>query len=260
MFSAVLVACATIAAARAPGQAYNLSAWSLDTCVENPRSVSGKGLSTYTSPNFYLGADGAIVMITPDNATAITSHADHPRTEFRDKSVADWPFGGTSHALMLRTAVHRVSNTSGETILALIHGSVVEEVAKVLKLRWTRGLVEARVKNRTAPHDEFGLDLGKHALGETLAVSLNVWSNGTFTISVNGHSASYAPPINAADRFYFKAGDYSQCHPCGTAGQFTEVRLTALSAVHGPKEDGEEVELAMMSSGGSSGGGDNEKR
>ena len=132
----------------------------------------------------------------------------------------------------MRTAVQRVSNTSGETILAQIHGSVDQEIAKVLKLRWTHGLVEARVKNRTAPHAEFGLSLGQYALGEMLTVSVNVWANATLTISVNGRSAEYAPPINSADRFYFKAGDYNQCHPCGTAGQYAEVHVSGLTALH----------------------------
>ena len=179
-------------------------------------------------------------MITPDNATAITSHADHPRTEFRDKSAPDWPIGGSdarSHALLLRTAVQRVSSTNGETILAQIHGSVDEEIAKVLKLRWSRGLVEARVKNRTAPYAEFGLPLGEYALGDTLAVSVRVWPNATLAISVNGRSVNYAPPINGTDRFYFKAGDYNQCKPCGTAGQYAEVHVSALTALHDGTDD-----------------------
>ena len=40
-----------------------------------------------------------------------------------------------------------MSTTNNETILAQIHGSADEEIAKVVKLRWTNGRVEARVKN-----------------------------------------------------------------------------------------------------------------
>jgi len=120
---------------RAPGQAHNLTGWQLDTCLHSPRSVKALALATYTDPNFFLGDDDTIVMLTPDNATAVTAHADHPRTEFRETGVADWELDSGEHVLSLLTAVLRVSNTNNETIIAQIHGSVNEEIAKVIKLR-----------------------------------------------------------------------------------------------------------------------------
>merc|ERR1711904_292138 len=99
-------------------------------------------------------------MRTPDNATAVTTHSSHPRTEFRETGFPDWSLTASmtpqQHILRMLTAVTHVSATNNETILMQIHGSVDEEVAKVLKLRWTNGRVEARVKNHTAPNDEFG--------------------------------------------------------------------------------------------------------
>ena len=38
------------------------------------------------------------------------------------------------------------NETASETVIAQIHGSIDEEIAKVLKLRWTNGRVKARVK------------------------------------------------------------------------------------------------------------------
>ena len=72
-----------------------------------------------------------------------------------------------------------------------------------------QGRVEARVKTPTAPHTEIGLDCGGYSLGDALDVRVNV-SAGVLSVSVNGHSVEYTPPFNAADRFYFKAGD---CKP-----------------------------------------------
>jgi hypothetical protein len=232
---------------RAPGQAHNLTGWQLDTCLHSPRSVKAPALATYTDPNFFLGDDDTIVMLTPDNATAVTAHADHPRTEFRETGVADWELDSGEHVLSLLTAVLRVSSTNNETIIAQIHGSVNEEIAKVIKLRWTNGRVEvlkthrlfapfctkndmlqdrlgtnigktqketrfsqARVKNHTAPHDEFGLDCGTYALGTPLSVEVRV-AAGILAVEVNGKGITYKPPFNPADRFYFKAGDYNQC-------------------------------------------------
>ena len=73
------------------------------------------------------------------NASVVTAHSSHPRTEFRETGVADWALDSGEHVLNLRTAVLHVSDTTGETIIAQIHGSVDEEIAKVIKLRWTRG-------------------------------------------------------------------------------------------------------------------------
>ena len=133
---------------RAPGQAHNLTGWQLDTCLHSPRSVKAPALATYTDPNFFLGDDDTIVMLTPDNATAVTAHADHPRTEFRETGVADWELDSGEHVLSLLTAVLRVSSTNNETIIAQIHGSVNEEIAKVIKLRWTNGRVEVLKTHR----------------------------------------------------------------------------------------------------------------
>lgn len=194
----------------APGQVHNLSGWQLDTCLHSPRIVKALELATYTDRNFFLANDSSIVMVTPDNATAVTAHADHPRTELREVGVADWKFDGGVHTLSLLTTVQRVSNTTQETIIAQIHGSVDEEIAKVVKLRWTRGRVEARVKNKTMPHAEFGLDCGKYVLGTSLAVKVRV-AAGMLQVVVNGNAVNYTPPFNPNDRFYFKAGDYNQC-------------------------------------------------
>jgi hypothetical protein len=122
---------------KAPGQAHNLTGWQLQTCLRSPRAVNA--LKTYTDRNFFLGEDGTIVMLTPDNASVVTAHSSHPRTEFRETGVADWALDSGEHVLNLRTAVLHVSDTTGETIIAQIHGSVDEEIAKVIKLRWTRG-------------------------------------------------------------------------------------------------------------------------
>eukprot|EP01043_Picozoa_sp_COSAG02_P032207 COSAG02_NODE_2144_length_9681_cov_209.373304_2_plen_240_part_00 len=195
---------------RPPGQAHNLTGWQLDTCLYTPRSVKAPALATYTDSNFFLGDDDTIVMLTPDNATAVTPHADHPRTEFRETGVDDWELDSGEHVLSLLTTVVRVSNTNNETIIAQIHGSVNEEIAKVIKLRWTNGRVEARVKKHTAPHDEFGLDCGTYALGTPLSVEVRIVA-GVLSVVVNGNTITYRPPFNAADRFYFKAGDYNQC-------------------------------------------------
>ena len=121
----------------APGRQHNLTGWELQTCLESPRTVEGNALTTYADANFYSGLSGAIVMRTPDNDTVVTTHSSHPRTEFREIGVADWAFDAGVHALTMRTAVTRVSTTNNETIIAQIHGSIDEEIAKVLKLRWT---------------------------------------------------------------------------------------------------------------------------
>eukprot|EP01051_Picozoa_sp_SAG22_P005902 SAG22_NODE_366_length_11615_cov_13.379125_4_plen_192_part_00 len=173
--------------------------------------MDSAALATYTDRNFFLADDRTIVMLTPDNATAVTAHADHPRTEFRETGVADWSWlDSGEHTLSLLTTVLRVSNTTQETIIAQIHGSVDEEIAKVIKLRWTRGRVEARVKNTTAPFAEFSLDCGTYTLGTPLEVEVRA-SAGVLQVAVNEKTVSYTPPFNPADRFYFKAGDYNQC-------------------------------------------------
>lgn len=234
----LLAASVHVAAARpqgppkTPGEALNLTGWQLQTCLQQPRVVSGAALRSYTDRNFFLSTDGsAAVMLTPDNDSAVTTHSSHPRTEFRETGVADWALDKGEHVLLLGTAVLRVSNTTQETIIMQIHGSVDEEIAKVLKLRWTGGRVEARVKKKTAPYDEIGLDCGQYHLGQLLTVQVRV-ATGVLHVAVNGKEVSYVPPYNSSDRYYFKAGDYSQCKPCGHAGQYAEVHLSQLHTEH----------------------------
>ena len=155
----------------APGTVFDFtSKWQLQTCWDSPRVVQGAALQTYSSVHFYLqqraqnatlhGAAG-IVFVTPDNSSAHTAHADHPRTEFRDISTPDWEWPTSQVETTIETTTssavsHRLSATlivdhvaGGKkpwTIIGQIHGSVDEEIAKVIKLRWTGGLVEARVK------------------------------------------------------------------------------------------------------------------
>ena len=157
----------------APGTVFDFtSKWQLQTCWDSPRVVQGAALQTYSSAHFYLqqraqnatlhGAAG-IVFVTPDNSSAHTAHADHPRTEFRDISTPDWewptsqvettiettssPTSAVSHRLSATLIVDHVAGGKKPwTIIGQIHGSVDEEIAKVIKLRWTGGLVEARVK------------------------------------------------------------------------------------------------------------------
>lgn len=73
----------------------------------------------------------------------------------RDISVPDWPWprtsaleegaGGIRHILTATLVVDHVAATKPETVIVQIHGSIDEEIAKIVKLRWTGGLVEARV-------------------------------------------------------------------------------------------------------------------
>jgi beta-glucosidase-like glycosyl hydrolase len=222
---------------RSPGQILNLSGWQLQTCLASPRAVDGKALTTYSDENFYsLNENGtsSIMFKTPDNASAVTTHSSHPRTELRDISVEDWPIGNTIpaiHVLTAKCVVMKVSSTNGETIIAQIHGSVNEERAKVVKLRWNKGLLEARVKN--ASFAEFGLNCGTYSLGEELEYTVKM-NASQLTVSVNGKvcgGSSYSPPYNPTDRYYFKAGDYNQCSPCSGAGM-AEVRFSAISTAH----------------------------
>ena len=218
----------------APGRAFNLSGWRLHTCLKRPATVQGAALATYASGNFFLlpataraaaggggggrgGGGAAMVMRVPDNASYITPHATHPRTELREIGVPDWPLSasgmsgaGAVHTLALQTSVHRVSNTSGETIIAQIHGAADEELAKVLKLQWTSGVrggggrIEARVKSRTAPYTEFGLDLGGgYALGQLLDVTVTARAAGTSTrttATTFAAAASPGPLLTVGDR------------------------------------------------------------
>lgn len=221
-----------------PGQTHDLRDWELQTCLNSPCIVDSASLATYSSEHFYLGDDGAIVMIAPDNATGCTTtHATHPRTELRETGVPDWRLqdAGT-HTMRMTTAVVRVSSTNNETIIMQIHGSVNEEIAKVLKLRWTNGKVEARVKNHTAPFDEFGLDCGTYALNTTLEVTVVATGGASprLAVTVNGKAVSYAPPFDVLDRYNFKAGDYSQrsVTPPFSKTDFAEVHLRKLQTVH----------------------------
>lgn len=230
---AFALAGALAAQAKPPGALYNLTGWSLDTCYQDPRAVDMPELQYYTSDHFYLDDDGAMVMRSPDNASGITTHADHPRTEFREVGVDDWKWiSSTEHFLSFTSTVTIVSSTNEETILCQIHGSVDEEIAKILKVRWTAGLLEARVKNTTKPYDEFGLSLGKFELGDELHITVKALQ-GLLTVSVNNaNTVHYNPPWNDDDRYYFKAGSYNQCRPCETPGEVSEVRMTYLNTRH----------------------------
>ena len=225
-----LLACAQ---ALAPGQRYDLSSWKLQTCLRSPREVLPSQLHNYSDANFFLSTDGAMVLRTPDNGPAITSHASHPRTEFREVGVPDWAVDAKStHELSVNCTVMRVSNTSGKTVIAQVHGSAeTDERAKLLKLQWGDGRLQARVKNTSAPYSEFGLDIGYYRRGEALEVRVSL-QGPELTVRVNGRSVSYRPPVNQSDRFYFKAGDYDQCQPCGSSDQFAEVLITALNTRH----------------------------
>lgn len=140
----------------APGTVFDfMHKWELQTCFQSPTVVVGPMLQKYKSKHFYLDQGPSIVFLTPDNSTARTTHSTHPRTEMRDISVPDWPWprtsaleegaGGIRHILTATLVVDHVAATKPETVIAQIHGSIDEEIAKIVKLRWTGGLVEARV-------------------------------------------------------------------------------------------------------------------
>lgn len=74
-------------------------------------------------------------------------------------------------------------------------------------------------------------DVGEYELGAALAVEVRM-AGGVLRVTVNGKQVTYRPPVNPADRYYFKAGDYSQCHPCVHTGQYAEVHLSGIHATH----------------------------
>jgi hypothetical protein len=233
-----------------------MNKWELQTCWDSPTVVAGAALQKYASSHFYLitGKESVpgIAFVTPDNATQKTPHSTHPRTELRDISVPDWPWpsaattnnsgasngshggGGVvvDHMLSATLVVDHVAVTKPETVIAQIHGSVDEEIAKVIKLRWTGGLVEARVKNRTAPFAELGLPLGHYEYGDVIDYTIRVDTTGMLTITVNGKTATWMPPINAADRFYFKCGNYNQCASDCNPTDYAKARFFAFNTTH----------------------------
>ena len=228
----------------APGTRFDFTnRWQLQTCLKSPSVVQGAALQTYASPHFFLDANSspvAIVFVTPDNATAVTTHSSHPRTEMRDISVEDWGWPTSfarigakdTHILRARCAVDHVPSKKPQTIIAQIHGSVDEEIAKVVKLLWTNFTVEARVKNRTT-HEEFGLPLGTYSYGTVLEYEIEVASSGVLRVSVNGKTVEYVPPINTADKFYFKAGNYDQCNVECDPHDYARARFWSFNTTHG---------------------------
>ena len=174
-------------------------------------------------------------MRTPDAASTVTTNSDHPRTELREKEVSDWEFGTGNHTLVAKVSVLSVSNTTGQTVIGQIHGSVNEEIAKVVKLRWNRdGSVEARVKNNSSPYLEYGLSCGKFSLGEQLTYVINL-NKTLLKVTVNGNLCGgiiHKPPFNSADKYYFKVGNYNQCAPCLKSKGIAKVALLAIQTVH----------------------------
>ena len=136
-----------------PGTRFDfLNRWELQTCWQSPSVVQGQQLQHYVSSHFYLNSSSssssgpAVVFTTPDNSSARTTHSTHPRTELRDISVPDWRWPGVGtrgaskvegaaqdHVLKATVAVDHVAATKPETIIAQIHGSVDEEIAKIVR-------------------------------------------------------------------------------------------------------------------------------
>ena len=85
----------------------------------------------------------------------------------------------------------------------------------------------------TAPYEEFGLPLGHYALGEVIYYEITVnGATGQLDVVVNDHRATYAPPINLKDRFYFKAGNYNQCNGECNATDYAETHFYAFNVTH----------------------------
>ena len=233
----------------APGTVYRFDGWQLQTCWKSPRAVQGEALQAYSSKHFYLekswrvpnatASTAAIVFVTPDNCSVHTAHSTHPRTELRDLSVDDWSWPSTAtpptttHRLTATLVVDHAAAGKPETVIAQIHGSVNEERAKIVKLRWTGGLVEARVKKPDPPYDEIGLPLGHYNCGDVLQYEIVAdGATGKLVVTVNGKQVEYSPPVNTKDRFYFKAGNYNQCNGLCNPSDYAKVRFHAVNATH----------------------------
>lgn len=211
-----------------------------------------QSLANYSDSNFFGTGPGAVAFKTPDRGVVTTAHASHPRTELRETSVPDWRVDQGSHSLRAQLTVMRVSGQgvrdAKSTIVAQVHGNSLDERAKLLKVLWrglrpdsegaARGQLEARVKNATAPFDEFGMVLGTWNQGVVLQLKVVVERGGLTVTASDGmipKTIHHRPPMPSdADTFYFKAGNYNQCNATCDAGQddYAEVWFLELATTH----------------------------
>lgn len=216
-----------------PGHVYDFSGWKLQKC-STEGEVQGDELQIFSDRTFFLAEDNGITFRTPDNCSFVTSHATHPRTELREIGVPDWevgPLGGV-HVLRVEMAVLHAADVDPTVCIGQIHGVALnEERAMLLKLEWQGGRVEARVKNSTAPYREFGLDLGSLEYGERFEYEVRV-ERAQLTVTLNGRSVTYIPPIAPEDAFYFKAGNYNQCSASCDPNDYAEVHIYAFNTSH----------------------------
>lgn len=231
--SSILLFFSAIAERVPPGHIYDFTGWKLQKC-STKGEVEGDQLQNFSDQTFFLADDKGIAFRTPDKCSFITAHADHPRTELRDIAVPEWevgPLGGV-HIMRVEMAVLHAADASPITCIGQIHGVLKnEERAMLVKLEWQGGRVEARVKNSTAPYDEFGLDLGSLEYGERFAYEIRV-ERAQLTVTLNGRSVTYLPPVAPEDAFYFKAGNYNQCGAKCDPNDYAEVHIYAVNTSH----------------------------
>eukprot|EP00666_Eupelagonemidae_sp_cell4sb_P002896 gene2896-36_t len=184
----------------APGEAYDLSSWKLRTSLADPNVVEQPRLRTYQDENFHLSDAGAILGET---------------------GVPYWEFAG-NHTLRATCRVVHAPGANPQTR------------GMVLKLRWNGGQVHAYVKERDPPYKGKGLFLGNYSLGDELRYEVRCCDEGEFSVTVNGRTASWRPPIAEGVKFFFKAGNYNGCNADCDPDDYAEVHFTDVNTTHGP--------------------------
>lgn len=227
----------------------DLSHWNL-TIPVGATIIQTRQLQTYESKWFTRNTDGSITFYAPSSGAGIrsTPNSIYPRSELRETlpdgadKEANWRLGSAR--------VHRLSATltvdalaaSKKAIIGQFHGASTKPP---FKLQITGSTIYVQYRPQYNGEEKKDPILTGYKLGNRLAYSAAVTSDGELTVTVNGEVRKYQFDVASyrSDRWYAKAGMYSQQEIGGAgAGKAT---FHSLSMTHSDRTEASEEEVVQ---------------
>ncbi|SEJ65248.1 Polysaccharide lyase [Azotobacter beijerinckii] len=219
----------------------DLSHWNL-TIPAGAAIIQTRQLQTYESKWFTRNADGSITFYAPSSGSGIgsTTNSIYPRSELRETL----PNGNYKQAgwSLSSARLHRLSATltvdflaaSKKAIIGQFHGGSTKPP---FKLQITGNTIYVQYRPKYNGEEKKDPIFKGYKLGNRLAYSAAVSSDGEFTVMVNGEVRKYQFDVASyrSDKWYAKAGMYSQEEIGGVgAGRAT---FYMLSMTHGDRAE-----------------------
>lgn len=218
-----------------PGSNLDLDDWKVQLPVDSSGGFSGSytevwDLDTYTSPYFYTGSDGALVLTAPVEGVT-TSGSSYARTELREidgSSNAEWTLdqgGYLAVAMQVDMVPEKTDGSDAKIVIGQIHGGdgqLVRLYYEQGSIYWVNGRNEAQSKDAVYQLKDSKGGTPDVDLDESFAYSFDV-KGDDLAVTVTADGTTYSSKITIGpgwddNEFYFKAGLYLGTNETNSTG------------------------------------------